>query len=251
MGYTSKYKGAEIDALLDKVEALPEGGNGGGGMEVYDLNIEIPEIYAKILLGEEMNMGIGEPPLSQSVLDAVIPSNSFVNVIINGSKLFSGVSVSSLFSGMEAVTVMRSEAIEAMSVDVGNNLEISPTFGIISIEGLGTIISPKIPYESSAKIEKLSINKQDTTNLKYAYDDNGDYCLVTINYQVREAHATATYRTTFYSSNATVDNRREFSNMKIKISFIVDSTGNITEVRSLDGAYQALEERIKALENGN
>lgn len=30
MGYTSKYKGAEIDALLDKVEALPEGGNGGG-----------------------------------------------------------------------------------------------------------------------------------------------------------------------------------------------------------------------------
>ena len=82
MGYTSKYKGAEIDALLDKVEALPEGGNGGGGMEVYDLNIEIPEIYAKILLGEEMNMGIGEPPLSQSVLDAVIPSNSFVNVFI-------------------------------------------------------------------------------------------------------------------------------------------------------------------------
>ena len=30
MGYTSKYKGAEIDALLDKVEALPEGGGEGG-----------------------------------------------------------------------------------------------------------------------------------------------------------------------------------------------------------------------------
>lgn len=30
MGYTSKHKGAKIDALLDKVEALPEGGGEGG-----------------------------------------------------------------------------------------------------------------------------------------------------------------------------------------------------------------------------
>lgn len=56
MGYTSKYKGAEIDALLDKVEALPEGGGEGGSAPMM-IEVTWEELVA---LRDAANLTVGQ-----------------------------------------------------------------------------------------------------------------------------------------------------------------------------------------------
>lgn len=245
MGYTSKFTGAEIDNLLSKVQ---EGGSeSGGGIEVYDLNIELPEAQAEIFFGKS-NMNNENSPLRQTMIQDFIPSNSFVNVKVNERLLYSAVSVSQRIEGMNASVVVSLDVNHQVmgAADIG----INPSIAFMSVEGMGTLVYFNFPYESSAWLKGLEVTSQDTNNLKHAYENN--YSLITLNYTIIEVGSSSTSeRATFRACLDGSGGNKCYLNDYFKVKITVDSTGTIQSVQSVDPAYIALEERIKALENGN
>lgn len=243
-----------IKELEEKVEQGGGSGESGetdnGGAEVYDINIELDEQYENFFLGKETTFNKDYEPLPFMMMgEGSFPPNSFVNVLINGKKFYSGVAQQTYIEGMEAAAVVPFDSSKVMSGM--SSYEIVPSLVPVSIEGYGMLILTFLPHESIACIQGLTVVSQDEYNLKKVYDNAQAQSSVTLNHKISIiGDSYSIIRTTFqYLSD--YDNIKEFFNRPLQLSILVDSTGTITEVVSKDPIYNSLLDRIKALENGN
>lgn len=252
----------KIDKHIKELEEKVEEGGGGGetdnvGMEVYDLNIELPEEYVSIFLTGQ-NKGIGLPPLQPIMIQEELPSNSFVNVYVNGTKLYSGISISFLYMGMEIVSIYIPE-VNVLDTTRMIAKHIQPTILVISIVGQGTLINAITPYDSTATVELNGDIIQDELNLKFAYDNCfEETCHLSIFCSIKHLNRTQVRKITFVTNHALNGDIAEFTSIDREMTLGIDSTGSIKSFSYMSMPYvasidliNALDERIKALENGN
>lgn len=263
MGYTSKYKGAEIDALLDKIK---QGGTGGGGMEIYDLNIELPEEYADIVLNEySLNHdGTLRDVLTNQYVEVNLNNGSLVNVSINGTFIFSGLVLSTTIAGVpyelqELVRISPAGLYQAMMGGEYKERLVNVNIYGMKMQGNSScLISFQTYYETDVRLSTTGFNtirSQDQEFMGWLWNV-GSNILFSVGITDDDGTSQSYIRTLFKvhhfeetDPEIGVKTIRAYS-LDGQCTIYFDKDGIIHKVVFVPTITQ-LEERIKALENGN
>lgn len=250
-----------IKELEDKVEQ--GGGSEGGGVEVYDLNIELPEGMADIFLNQQpLNYdGVIRPEIATpSFIDCEIKPGCIVNVYLNSVFYFNTLVTETSFMGYNACALVPNiMELSVMMSDSQATNEI-PYLCIVSLGGMSILGPLNQFYKSDITIEGETVITQDTKLLKVMYNDIGESQVIKARRQYTDEYNHVIYDTIYLKLRNGTDANGLFiarsTDETLEVRF--DSDGIIQYVKILNflpwqiyDAIKELDERLKALENGN